>query len=214
MINPNIHKKIFTAAVLFGCFFMYACENDVNEVRELGKKKPGIEEGKNIDSYLSMNGKMRAHLTAPLLLRYQGDSARKAEFPKSLHVDFYNDSLKIESQLNARYGQYLETENKVFLRDSVVIFNIKGDTLFCDELFWDQGQQKFYTEKRVRLSKNYRRTFIVGDHGMTANQDLSNIVFFNITPNSYSFIPDSTTATATPSTAPVVPATDTTQKKK
>lgn len=214
MINLDIHKRFFTAAVLFGCFFMYACENDVNEVRELGKKKPGIEEGKNIDSYLSMNGKMRAHLTAPLLLRYQGDSARKAEFPKTLHVDFYNDSLKIESQLNARYGQYLENENKVFLRDSVVIFNIKGDTLFCDELFWDQGQQKFYTEKRVRLSKNYRRTFIVGDHGMTANQDLSNIVFFNITPNSYSFIPDSTTSTATPSPAPVVPATDTTQKKK
>ena len=205
---------MLTAAVLFGCFFMCACENDANEVRELGKKKPGIEEGKNIESYLSMNGKMRAHLTAPLLLRYQGDSSKKSEFPKSLHVDFYNDSLKVESQLNARYGRYLENEDKVFLRDSVVIFNVKGDTLFCDELYWDQTQQKFYTEKRVRLSRNYRRTFIVGDHGMTANQDLSSIAFFDITPNSYSFIPDSTTSTATPSPAPAVPLADTTKKKK
>src|SRR5258708_3149309 len=99
MINPFTHKKLITAAILTGCFFMFACENDVNEVRELGRKKPGIEEGKNISSFLSMNGKMRAHLTAPLLLRYQGDSARKAEFPNTLHVDFYNDTAKIESQL-------------------------------------------------------------------------------------------------------------------
>ena len=189
---------MFTAAVIFGCFFMCACENDANEVRELGKKKPGIEEGKNINSYLSMNGKMRAHLTAPLLLRYQGDSSKKAEFPKSLHVDFYNDSLKVESQLNARYGRYLENEDKVYLRDSVVIFNIKGDTLFCEELYWDQGQQKFYTDKRVLLSKNYRHTLVVGESGMTANQDLSNITFYKINPNSYSFIPDSTAPAATP----------------
>jgi len=201
---------------------MCACENDVNEVRELGKKKPGIEEGKNIDSYLSMNGKMRAHLTAPLLLRYQGDSSKKAEFPKSLHVDFFNDSMKVESQLKARYGRYLENEDKVFLKDSVVIFNIKGDTLFCEELYWDQTQQKFYTDKRVLLSKNYRHTLVVGENGMTANQDLSNITFYKINPNSYSFIPDSTASTTTPAIttpAPVTPVTimpraDTAKKKK
>jgi hypothetical protein len=88
MNNWFTHKNILRAAVITGCFFMCACENDVNEVKELGKRKPSIDEGRNIDSYLSMNGKMRAHLTAPLLLRYQGDSAKKAEFPNSLHVDF------------------------------------------------------------------------------------------------------------------------------
>ena len=206
MIKLHSYKNILKAAVIFGCFFMCACENDVNEVRALGKKKPGIEEGKNIDIYLSTNGKMRARLTAPFLLRYQGDSSQKTEFPKTLHVDFYNDStVKIESQLDALYGKYLQTEEKFYLRDSVVIFNIKGDTLFCEDLYWDQAKQKFYTEKRVRLSRNYRRTYIVGEHGMTANQDLNNIAFYNITPNSYSFIPDSTSSTATPAPVPTAP---------
>ena len=205
MINPLLHKKYFWAAVLTGCFFMLSCENDVDEVRELGRKKLNVEEGKNIDSYLSMNGKMRAHLTAPLLLRYQGDSGRRSEFPRSLHVDFYNDSARIESQLSARYGRYLESESKVFLRDSVVIFNTKGDTLFAQELYWDQNQQKFYTDKRVLLSKGYRRTLVVGN-GMTASQDLNSITFFKIEPNSYSYVSDSTAATTTspaPATTPV-----------
>jgi LPS export ABC transporter protein LptC len=173
---------------------MYSCENDVNVVRELGKKKPGIEEGKDIESYLSTNGKMRAHLTAPLLLRYQGDSGRRAEFPNSLHVDFFNDSAKVESQLRARYGRYMENENKVYLRDSVVVFNIKGDTLFCEDLYWDQDLQKFYSDKKVTLSRNYRRTLITGIHGMTATQDLSSVSFFQIQPNSFVYVPDSTKA--------------------
>jgi hypothetical protein len=57
MINGLTHTKLLFAALLIGCFFMLACENDVNEVKELGKKKPGIEEGKNITSFLSMGGK-------------------------------------------------------------------------------------------------------------------------------------------------------------
>ena len=83
MINHITHKKNSTAAIFFGCFFMLACENDVNVVKELGTKTTSIEEGIQIESYLSNEGKISAKLTAPLLLRYQGDSARKAEFPKS-----------------------------------------------------------------------------------------------------------------------------------
>lgn len=202
------------AAIFIGCFFMLGCENDVEEVRELGRKRPGIDEGKKINSYLSVNGKMRAHLTAPLLLRFQGDSARKAEFPKSLHVDFYNDSMKVQSQLNAKYGRYLENDAKVFLRDSVIVFNIKGDTLFCEELYWDQNTQKLYTDKKVVLSRNYRHTLITGQNGMTANQDLTDINFFKILPNSYSFVPDSTNTTAQGATTVMTPVADTTKKKK
>src|SRR6478609_2455633 len=213
MINFITHNKIIKAALITGCFFMCACENDVAEVREFGKRKTGVEEGKNIDSYLSMGGKMRAHLTAPLLLRYESDSGRKSEFPNSLHVDFYNDSTKIESQLRARYGRYLENENKVFLRDSVVAFNTKGDTLFCEELYWDQVLQKFYTDKRVRLSKNYRRTLITGNHGMTATQDLSSVSFIQIDPSSFVYIQDSTQSTTPVAPAPAVIKVDSAKKK-
>lgn len=189
---------------------MCGCENDVNEVKELGRRKPSIDEGKQIDSYLSMNGKMRAHLTAPVVLRYQGDSAKKAEFPNSLHVDFFNDSLKIESQINARYGYYLENDNKIYLRDNVVAFNVKGDTLFCEDLHWDQANEKFYTNKKVTVSRGFRRTLIVALDGMTSNQDLSIMSFYNIQPNSFTHVSDS--ATSSPGTAPIM--SDTAKKKQ
>lgn len=194
MINRTIHKKLFTAAVITGCFFMFACENDVNEVKQLGKRRPGIDEGRKIESYLSVGGHMRAKLTAPVMLSYQGDSARKAEFPQTLHVDFYNDSLVIESQLGAKYGRYLEGESKVFLKDSVVAFNIKGDTLLAKELYWDQNTGQFYSDKEVTLSQRNPRQQMIGLKGILCNQDLSKFTLFGLKPGSFFIVPDSTSS--------------------
>ena len=196
MINFSLNRTILAAALFSGCFFMYACENDVNEVRALGAKKAGVDEGRNIDSYLSTDGKMRAHLTAPLLLRYQGDTISRTEFPNSLHVDFFSDSMKVESQLSARYGEYIESKNKVFLRDHVVAFNIKGDTLFCPELYWDQNTGNFYTDKRVVWSQNYRKNLFIGRKGMTCNQQMTVITLFEMEQGSYLNMPDSLASTS------------------
>ena len=143
-------QHYFTAAALAGCFFVCGCENDMGTVQALGKKGPSIDVAKNIESYLSLEGKMKAKLTAPEMLRYLDTLT---EFPKSLHVDFYNDLLKVESQLSAKYGRFRESEHVVYLKDSVVVFNVSGDTLFCKELYWDQQKSTFYTEKNVIIHK-------------------------------------------------------------
>lgn len=192
MINLISDNKNKFAAFLIGCFFMLACENDVNVVKELGKKKPGIEEGKNITSYLSMGGKMKAKLTAPLLLRYQGDSALKSEFPKTLFVEFYNDSMKLESTLRANYGRYIENENKIYLRDSVVIIRINGDTLETSELFWDQTLGRFHTDKPVTTSQRNPRQKLYAKKGFSSNQTLTDITYYELDLGSFLILPDST----------------------
>ena len=169
-----------------GCFFVYSCENKMEDVQNLGKKTIGIEEGKQIESFLSQGGKVKAKLMAPLMLRYQTDTA-KVEFPKNLRVDFYNDSTTIESKLFAKYGNYLENENKVFLRDSVIVFNVLGDTLICKELYWDQVKATFYTDKKVIIRKRDQKIY---GSGLVADQ---NFQWFTIKDvhNSYINIPDS-----------------------
>ena len=170
--------KILLTALLSGCFVLYGCENDPRDFPATKDKRAALEEGHGIESYLSNNGKVKGKLTAPLMYRYQVDSPY-VEFPKSLHIDFYNDSLVKESQLDAHYGKFREWENKVFLKDSVVVINVlKGDTLRCQELWWDQNLQKFYTNKPARYSTKDK--FVnYGRNGLEAKQDLSNLVFYD-----------------------------------
>lgn len=171
------------------CLFFMGCENDIEKVNATNTRKPNIEEGYKIESYLSQNGRQRAKLVAPYMKRYALDTSY-LEFPRSLHVDFFDSLGKVESQVNALYGKYLETQNKVYLRDSVIAFNAKGDTLRSPDLWWDQNTQKFFTDKYVRF-RSVSKT-IYGGKGFEANQDLSHYTIFQ--PTGIILVPDSMAA--------------------
>ena len=126
-----IAKKYFLTAALIGsCCFVCSCENTQEEIDRLTKKKVMQEEATGVESYISQDGKMKARLKAPLMLRVMADT-QYVEFPRRLHVDFYDDSTRIETWLDCKYGKYFENLNKVYLRDSVVVITLKGDTLRC-----------------------------------------------------------------------------------
>jgi LPS export ABC transporter protein LptC len=188
--------KILKLAVAFvsSCFFMAACENDVDAVKALGARVGGIDVGKDVAIYVSNNGKLGAKLTAPLMNRYLVDSSKMIEFPTSIHVDFFKDSNQIESQLSANYAKYKETENIVYLKDEVIIFNTLGDTLWCKEIYWDQNSGKFYTEKDVVVKQHSPIAKIYGK-GLEANQNLTDIRIFKPQSNSYAIIQDSSSLT-------------------
>lgn len=171
--NNRILILVLTFITIAGVFA--SCENDINVVKGLGQKKTGVEEGHNIESFLSQDGKMKARLTAPVMLRYMRDTARIV-FPNTMHVDFYNDSLKIENTLFARYGTYLENDNKVLLQDSVIVINVKGDTLRTEELWWDQNRQLFYTDKPAYIRQPEQR--FDGMYGMQADQNFKKWTLF------------------------------------
>ncbi len=169
MLYNHFHRFLFKAALITGCFFISACENSLDQINAITSKRIGVEEAKEVDIVYSIGAKTKAKLTAPYMLRHQ-DSIPYIEFTKTVHTDFYNDSLVIESKLDAHYGKYIETQSKVFLRDSVIVFNTKGDTLYCDELYWDRSRtgQEFYTDKPVRIRT---KTHILNGDGLDAPQD-------------------------------------------
>ena len=158
----------FTATVVI--LSLFACENDLNAIREMQKSRLSVDEATGIVSYLSQGGKVRAKLTAPQLIRFY-DSVPRVEFEKSLHVDFYDDSLKMESYLDAKKGYYYEQQGKVTLTDSVVVIRIAGDTLRTKELYWDQLQHKLFTRSDVEIRQKTKTIF---GKGFESDEQLRN----------------------------------------
>jgi len=167
--------NLFLAALLIeGCFFISSCENDPKMIEDWSKKKEMVEVGNNIEAYLSQENKVKAKLTAPLMLRHEADTLY-TEFPNSLHVDFYDDSTKIESWVDAKHGKYFENIDKVYLWDSVVVINVKGDTLKSQDLWWDKNKQLFYTDKYAEYLRTDKQIF--PGKGLEATQDFKRITF-------------------------------------
>lgn len=166
-------KLIFIVTTIFAVSFIFSsCKNDEKMIENWSKSKMMIDVGKNIESYLSEQGKVKAKLKAPLMLRYQEDSV---EFPNSLHVDFYDDSTKIESWVDSKHGKYYENQDKVYLWDSVVVINIKGDTLKSADLWWDQNKKLFYTDNYAEYRTKDKQIF--PGRGLEATQDFKSIIF-------------------------------------
>ena len=167
-------------SLLFIAFMISAlmsCENDANKVQAMFEKKLGVDKAINIESYMSQGGLMRAKLTAPVMYRYQ-DTSSRIELPNTLHVDFYDSTARVESKLDAQYARYYESDNKIFLRDNVRVYNLTGDTLFCKELWWDQRIQKFFTEKAVRI---HTKDMIMYGEGLSAPQDFKSFEIYKVT---------------------------------
>lgn len=185
-------SRIYVSRLTFsviGSLVLCSCENDERVVNASNERKASIEEAFSIQSFLSSNGKQRAKLTAPYMKRYTLDTTY-LEFRRSLHVNFFDSLGKVESQVDALYGKYLESQSKVYLRDSVIAFNNKGDTLRTPDLWWDQNTRKFYTEKVVRFKSASK--IIYGGKGFVADQDLSNYTIYK--PTGIIIVPDSMAA--------------------
>jgi len=172
----RVVRRVLLLLLTAGLFGVSCGDKKTQTVSQQKKIVP--EEAINIESLLSepstdsagkLAAKVKGKLTAPYMLRFQLADSPYAEFPRTLHVDFYNEALVVESQLDALYGKYLQNQDKVFLRDSVVVKNItKGDTLHCQELWWDQHTERFSTDKPVRI---YTKDKILFGTGMEADQN-------------------------------------------
>ena len=168
-----LYKYFKQAAFLWSCLFVLGCENSQRSLNEWQEKRAMVEEAKDVQTLFSQGGKIRSRLTAPVMLRYSSDTIY-VEFPQSLRMVFFDSVSRPQSQVDARYGKYFESLNKAYLRDSVVVANVNGDTLWTPDLWWDQNTQRFYTDKNVRIYRNGDR--IYGGQGLEAKQDLSDIV--------------------------------------
>ncbi|MBX9782644.1 MAG: LPS export ABC transporter periplasmic protein LptC [Chitinophagaceae bacterium] len=173
MINA---KRIFYLMILTGVLFT-SCENDYKQIQDLQRKKLTVDEVQKVQSYLSQAGMVKAKLTSPYMLRFY-DSVPRVEFPNTLHVDFYNDSLQIESYLDAKKGYYYEQQSRVILTDSVVVIRLNGDTLKTKELFWEQTLHKLFTNADVEIRQKTKTIF---GKGFESDEQLKNFKIDSVT---------------------------------
>jgi LPS export ABC transporter protein LptC len=171
----QIHTVRVLLLVIAVMCLLVACENSQKEIDEQFTNRPLQEVAKDIDSYLSQDGKIKARLRAPTMIRSMVVDTQLVLFPDKLHCDFYNDSTELETWVDSKHGKYYENLNKVYLWDSVVVINVKGDTLKAADLWWDQNTKLFYTDKYAEYRTKDRQLY--PGKGLEATQDFTRVYF-------------------------------------
>lgn len=167
------HFKQITRSLIPGILFfsLLSCKNDPKQINALVNKST-LQEDKAYDVTIlySENGKTKAKLFAKEFIRNEVAKPPFTDMKKGINVDFYDDSLRVESTLTAKYARYYEKQGNILIRDSIVVVNKKGERLNTQELVWNQRIRKFYTEKFVKI---FTPSQVMYGDGLEANEDFS-----------------------------------------
>lgn len=145
------HSSFFFFLYLF--FFFTSCENDLKTVNEITAKGTGNGEwAEQVEMLYSESAKVLVKLNAPILNRVTTKESIFLEFPKGVHVEFYDSLLTVDSWLKAKWATYNEREQTMEARNDVQVMNKKGETLNTEHLIWNEKLEKIYSDAYVKIT--------------------------------------------------------------
>lgn len=131
-------------------FIFFSCKNDLEKIRALESdslpdliiKEPSIIK--------SVSGKVDSKVEGPTMKRFSGENPY-TEFPDGVFVTFYKDEEVIQSTLSAKYGISKENEMEMEARNDVVIIDYeKGDTIYTEQIIWNQNTDTIRSDKPLK----------------------------------------------------------------
>jgi LPS export ABC transporter protein LptC len=183
--HPSEKKKVIFAnmrngiriapwLILITLLLLEGCENDIERISLLtdDTEIPRIK-GTNVKVLYSDSARVRVQILAPSFKQFPDVERPYMEFPDGLEVYFYDESMRIESEIKADYTIYYSTERLWHATGNVVALRLdNGDALHTEELFWDENAELIYSDAFTRI-QNEDGTFY-GKRGFESHQDLSN----------------------------------------
>ena len=150
MIKQYLHSiRNLVTAIVVTLFF--SCKNNFNEVQKVGvlQNQP-IGEAENIDlkytEFKEDTVRLLANLLSPKMLDYSNRDFPFSEFPDGIELKVYDDNNN-KTTITSRYAIYYTETDIIDLRGNVVIATKDNDTLFTEQLYYNEKLEWVFTNQ-------------------------------------------------------------------
>ena len=171
MCHP--HRYCIALIIVFAALAT-GCENDIERINMLTEETEiPILSSKNIEVIYSDSARVKMHVIAASYQSFPDLERPYDEFPDGMEVFFYDDSMKIESDIRSDYTIYYPKEQLWHATGNVIARRMdNGDALYTEELFWDMETEIIYSNSYTRVHNE--ENILYGKKGFKSNQNLSN----------------------------------------
>ncbi len=154
----DITKKFYIYFIgLLLTIISIACNKHEPVVTQSDNGEIPDQEMWNFDVKVTESGKLDAHLKAGHMLHFS--EKEQSVMNKGVLVDFYDQDAKLASTLTSDSGLFNEKNQDVKAIRNVIVSSDSGVTLYTEELAYDQGKEKIFTEKDVKITTTKGDTF-------------------------------------------------------
>lgn len=171
------------ALIYIGAAFFFSCgRNHTSEEianRNQLRDSLSVEVADSVVITYTDSAVLRAEIEAPTMKRFPDHENPRLEMPMGVRATFFNDISEVTSTLNARYAIHHEKDDRIEIRDSVVVLNRNDEEIRTDELIWDKKNRKVTSDKPVRV--RIRDEKIIKAEGFESDEDFLNYKFTKVT---------------------------------
>ena len=145
------HRILMPVLVTALTFFM-ACESNFKEVQKINFSEfvPSGEADK-INLKYTDSGRITAILISPKMREFASVDFPFTEFPKGIDVTLY-DTKEKKTFIKSDYATSYKLTNIIDLKGHVKITSQDGQTLETEQLYFDQKNEWFFTEKSFKFT--------------------------------------------------------------
>ncbi len=155
-----------------------ACESEKQEVVDVAfdPEKTYTMKATDVVSLISDSGITRYRLNAKEWWVFDKAKDPYWYFPEKIYVEKFDTLFHTEASIEADTAYYYSKRELWELIGHVEVRSLQGERFETSRLFWDQKEEKVYSEDYIRIEQEDK---IVTGIGFESNQDMTNYKIFN-----------------------------------
>ncbi len=154
------------------------------ETVALDKASVPLMHAENVSALISDSGITRYRLTAKVWDVLNTSEGTVWYFPEGVYVEKFDSLFQVEASIEADTA-YNFTKNSLWrLVKNVKVVNLEQREFTTSELFWNEKQERVYSDSLVCIKENDGETVIYG-LGFWARQDMTKYTLYKILPSTF-----------------------------
>lgn len=155
---------------------MFSCEGKKAEVVNFYDKEtiPTIRT-QNDTMYISDSGRVRFKVIARTMLLFDKAQDPYTLFPDSAYMEQFDTLMNVITTGRADSVWNYERKKLWKLRGNVEIINVDGATFNSEELYWNEQEDRIYSDLYVIIREPYKATMKA--YGFESNQDMTEYTY-------------------------------------
>ena len=173
------HKyRMLNIVTVITVTMFFSCKDNFKEVQKMGmSENEPIGVAENINLKYTDSGKVKAILLSPKMLDYQNRDFPFSEFPNGIILEIFDDENK-KSVVVSDYAISYSNTSLIDLQGNVKIVTHTNDTLFAEQLFYDQKKEWLFTNKPVKFRQGFD---LIHGNGFDSNSKFTNAEVLEVT---------------------------------
>ena len=129
----------------------------------------------SVVTFISDSGITRYKLIAQKWLVFDKAKDPYWHFPEGLYLERFDPSFNIEATIIADTAWNYTAKRLWRLKGNVHVRNMQGEEFRSDELFWDEKQEKVYSDKYIEIKRGDSE---LKGYGFESNQEMNEYRIF------------------------------------